>query len=158
MMISNLYITNQISLLTSSGIKSTITIVVLYITHLLTKIEPYFFGSQFIRILSILMVCDLLVGVGKHIKAKTYSGKQMLNKFSFKLMSVAIATVSAKVMIDIDHALDSNILVIAVKLTVSLYLFGNIEKNICQLTDKKLCFGWLIDKIKDLNLLIKNKK
>ena len=158
MSVTETYITTQLISLTYSSIKSAVAIVILYLTKLLTTIEPYFFGVSFIRILTILLMCDLLVGIGKHLKNKTYSGKLMFNKFVFKFMTITIATVSAKVMIDIDHALDTDILIVAVKLTVALYLFGNIEKNLCQLTDAKLCFDWLITKMKEIFNLVKTKK
>lgn len=152
------YIIKHLTLLIYSGVKSGIAIIILYLTKLLTAVEPYFFGRSFIQILTILLMCDLFVGIGKHIKSKTYSGKEMFNKFAFKFMTIATATVSAKVMINIDHALDSEILIVAVKMTIALYLFGNIEKNICLLTEKKLCFDWLITKIKELFNLIKTQK
>jgi hypothetical protein len=47
---------------------------------------------------------------------------------------------------------------VAVKLTIALYLFGNIEKNICQLTEKKLCFNWLINKFKEFFNILKTQK
>lgn len=147
----------QLSKVFINSIKSIIVSAILYIAQALSIIEPYFFGRKFILILTILLMSDLLVGAYKHWTNKNFSPKLMFNKFTFKLMIVAISTISAKAIIDIDHSLDSDILIIAVKLTIALYLFGNIEKNICQLTNKTLCFEWLIDKIKDTLSAFKHK-
>lgn len=100
----------------------------------------------------------MAVGIGKHIKMKDFHFRLMFNKFAFKLMTVAVATVSSKAIISIDDNLNSDILIIAVKMTIALYLFGNVEKNLCELTEKKLCFYWLIERIKSLIPLMKKSK
>lgn len=152
------YIITQLTQFSINSVKAVIAYIVLYFGKLLYFIEPYFFGIDFIKILTILMMSDLAVGVGKHLKEKTFSPKLMFYKFTFKLMIVALSTVSSKAIINIDNNLDSDILIMAVKLTIALYLFGNIEKNICKMTNKGLCFEWLIDKLKEVFFLIKTKK
>lgn len=148
----------QIDKVFFSGVKGFLVTIFLFLTKLIGWIEPYFFGRDFLVILTILMMSDMAVGIGKHIKLKDFHFKMMFNKFAFKLMTVAVATVSAKAIMSIDHTLNSGILIVAVKMTIALYLFGNIEKNICQLTEGKLCFYWLIDRIKSLFPFLKKSK
>lgn len=156
--ITQAYIVMQLNSFSKDAIKAILASIFLYLGNMLTIIEPYFFGRKFVLILTILLMSDMFVGVGKHIKLNTFSPKMMFNKFTFKLLIVAVSTVSSKAIIDIDNSLDSDILIVAVKLTIALYLFGNIEKNICQMTNKSLCFDWLIEKLKEIFNLFKSKK
>lgn len=148
----------QIDKVFDSSVKGFLLTILLYLSKLLTFVEPYFFGRDFLVILTILLMSDMAVGIGKHFKMKDFHFKLMFNKFTFKLMTVAIATVSSKAIISIDDNLNSDILVVAVKLTIALYLFGNIEKNLCQLTEGKLCFYWLTDRIKSFIPFLKKSK
>jgi hypothetical protein len=150
MVINRKYVQAQILLLTGQGIKAIIISIGLQISHLWNWVEPYFFGRDFVITLTILLMADMLIGIKKHLSDKTFSFKAMYHKFVFKLAVTAIATVSAKSIINIDHALESAWLVGAVKMTIALYLFGNIEKNLCALTEGQLCFNWLVDRIKSI--------
>jgi len=130
----------------------------LYITHLWLLIEPYLFGRQFVVILTILLMSDMIIGVMKHAREKNFRWKIMFNKLAFKLMIVAMASASSKSIVDIyAGAGESNFLISSIKMTIALYLFGNIQKNICAITDNQLCFSFLFDKMKLLQTLFRRK-
>ncbi|MBK9391969.1 MAG: hypothetical protein IPN68_17925 [Bacteroidetes bacterium] len=148
--INERYVKAQVILFSGQGIKAVIATIVMHLIHVWEWIEPYFFGRDFVMTLTILLVGDMVIGIKVHMDAKDFSWKQMFHKFVFKLAVTAIATVSAKSIINIDHALDSGILVGAVKMTIALYLFGNLEKNLCILTKEQLCFHWLVERIKSI--------
>lgn len=139
-----------------SGFRAVFGTAILYITSLVEMIQPYFFGQEFIKILTILLMADMLIGIGKHKKKGDFDWKTMFNKMVFKLLTVAVATVSVKSIIDVTDTMSPEILIVAVKLTVALYLFGNIDRNLCQMTEGRLCFSWLIKKIRKMIPLLKN--
>lgn len=154
--INNEYIIGQLDRIMESGLKSIFVTLFLFLTSLAEMITPYFFGQEFIKILTVLLMADMLVGIRKHKKEKDFSFKKMFNKMTFKLMTVAVATVSAKAIIDVTETMSPEILIVAVKLTIALYLFGNIDRNLCKITDGTLCFSWLIQKIKNMIPLLKD--
>jgi hypothetical protein len=156
--LSNEYIITQLDKIFESGAKSVIITLILYITHIVDIIQPWFFGSEFVTILTVLLMADMLIGIIKHKRLNDFSLKKMFHRMVFKLFTVAVATVSAKAIIDVTNTLSPEILIISVKLTIALYLFGNIDRNLCQITDGKLCFSWLIKKIKNLIPYLKDEE
>ena len=153
--ISKEYLIIQLLYIKSQFIKSIIATLILYFTKFLHFIEPWLFGAEFIQILTALLMSDMIIGVMKHKRIGDFAPGKMFNKFVFKIMMISIATVSAKAMLNIDNILSSEILIIAIKLTIAMYLFLNVEKNICKLTEQKLCFKFMISKLKTF---IPNKK
>lgn len=151
------YLYSQFSSLFLSYIKSVIITACLYVLNVFNYIEKYFFGSDFLIILTILIVSDSLAGMIKHILSNTFHWTEYFKKFALKFGLISIATVSAKSIIDIDNSLNADILVVSVKLMIALYLFGNINKNLCRMTNNQLCFTQLIQKIKELYNLTKSK-
>jgi hypothetical protein len=157
-MINTAYITATILTISKKGIIGLITTFLLYISNLWLLIEPYFFGRQFVTILTILLMSDMIIGVMKHHRLKDFKWKTMFNKLAFKLLIVAIASASSKSIVDIySNAGESTFLISSIKMTIALYLFGNIQKNICSMTDNQLCFNFLYDKLKLLLTLFKRK-
>lgn len=157
-MINSAYISATILTITKKSIIGFLTTFFLYISHLWLLIEPYFFGRQFVTILTILLMSDMIIGVMKHHKAKNFKWKTMFNKLAFKLLIVAIASASSKSIVDIyTNAGESALLISSIKMTIALYLFGNIQKNICAMTDNQLCFNFLLDKLKLILTLFKKK-
>jgi len=146
--ISKEYLAMQWAFIKSNLIKSIIASLILYFTKFIHFVEPWLFGSEFIIILTILLISDMIIGVVKHKKIGDFAPGKMFNKFVFKLVIISITTVSARAMINIHHILASEILIVAIKLTIAMYLFLNIEKNICKLTEQKLCLQFLISKLK----------
>ena len=151
------YWINQIDSLFDMSIKSVLISLFIFVTKLYHFAAPWFFGEKFIIILTILLIVDLFLGIKKHINLGDFNWGTMAYKFIFKLSMVALASVSVKALLSINELLDSDIMRLPVQLTIALFLFGNIEKNICQLTNKTLCFEWLIDKIKDTLSIFKRK-
>lgn len=152
------YLVATLLTITKKGIIAFISTSILYATNIWLLIEPYFFGRQFILILTILLMGDMIIGVMKHVKEKSFKWKTMFNKLTFKLLIVAVASASSKSIVDIyATAGESDFLISSIKMTIALYLFGNIQKNICALTDKQLCFSFLFDKLKLLQTLFRRK-
>jgi len=153
--ISKEYFAAQLLFIKSQSIKAFILTIILYISNFLHFIEPWLFGKEFIQILTVLLMSDMAIGVIKHMKIGDFAPSKMFNKFVFKIMMISIATVSAKAMLNIDNILSSAVLIVAIKLTIAMYLFLNIEKNICKMTEGNLCFKFFVDKLKTF---LPNKK
>ena len=157
-MISTAYITGTLLVITKKSITGIITTFFLYISNLWLLIEPYFFGRQFVTILSILLMSDMIIGVIKHNRQKNFRWKTMFNKLAFKFLIVAVASASSKSIVDIySHAGESDFLISSIKMTIAIYLFGNIQKNICAMTDNQLCFNFILDKMKLFLTLFRKK-
>lgn len=148
--INERYVRAQVLLFSSQGVKAVVLSALMHLAHVWERVEPYFFGREFVLTLTILLLSDMVIGIKVHINDGDFSWKAMFHKFVFKLAVTAIATVSTKSIINIDEALSSDLLVGAVKLTIALYLFGNLEKNLCKLTKGQLCFHWLVERIKSI--------